>query len=201
MKRKVAFFVNSLYGGGAEKVLQTLLRHLDKSKFEVTLYSLHKETVDDSYPQNISYRYIYGHGKITDYLKTFVYKCFSPSWFYRLFVKGKYDTEVAFIEGYSTRIVSGSTNKNSKKIAWVHIDLCNNHWTDIAFCSRKEERECYGRYDCVVAVSETVRKAALVLFPQINDSLCLYNPIDSVEIKKKSECHVYNYDCKFVFED
>ena len=67
MKRKVAFFVNSLYGGGAEKVLQTLLRHLDKSKFEVTLYSLHKETVDDSYPQNISYRYIYGHGKITDY--------------------------------------------------------------------------------------------------------------------------------------
>lgn len=187
MKRKVAFFVNSLYGGGAEKVLQTLLRHLDKTKFEVTLYSLHKESLTENYPSDIKHRYIYGHGKLSDYLKTFIYKFFPPSWFYRLFIYGKYDTEVAFIEGYSTRIVSGSTNKDSKKIAWVHIDLENNHWTDEAYKNREEENSCYQMFNDVVAVSETVRQAIMKLFPTIRHSMCLYNPIDSEEIINKSK--------------
>lgn len=187
MKRKVVFFINSLYGGGAEKVLQTLLRYLDRQRFEITLYSLHREKLDDNYPSDITFRYIYGHGKWSDYLKTFVYQYFSPSLFYRLFVKGKYDTEVAFIEGYSTRIVSGSTNPCSRKIAWVHIDLKNNHWTDVAYHHRKEEQACYRKFDVVVGVSETVRQGALQLFPEIKSSLCLYNPIDSEEIIKKSK--------------
>lgn len=187
MKRRVVFFVNSLYGGGAEKVLQTLLRHLDKTKFEVTLYSLHKSVLDESYPSDITYRYIYGHGKVGDYLKTFIYKFFPPSLFYRLFIHEEYDTEVAYIEGYSTRIVSGSINKKSKKIAWVHIDLGNNHWTDVAFHDRKEEETIYRKFDVVVAVSETARQAALQLFPGIRCSMCLYNPIDSEEIIRKSK--------------
>lgn len=187
MKRRVVFFVNSLYGGGAEKVLQTLLRYLDKKKLDVTLYSLHKNQLDDNYPSDIAYKYIYGHGKWSDYFKTFIYKYFSPSVFYRLFVNGKYDTEVAFIEGYSTRIVSGSTNPDSKKIAWVHIDLQSNHWTDIAFHHRKEEHACYQKFDVVVAVSETTRQATLKLFPKIKRTICLYNPIDSEEIILKSK--------------
>lgn len=182
MKRKVVFFINSLYGGGAEKVLQTLLRHLDRQRFEITLYSLHRGKLDDRYPSDITFRYIYGHGKWSDYFKTFVYQYCPPSMFYLLFVRGKYDTEVAFIEGYSTRIVSGSTNPNSKKIAWVHIDLQNNHWTDIAFHHRREEQACYRKFDVIVGVSETTRQAALQLFPGIKDSQCLYNPIDSMEI-------------------
>ena len=41
MKRhKVLFVIESLGGGGAEKVLTTLLRHLDYSKFEVGLLSI-----------------------------------------------------------------------------------------------------------------------------------------------------------------
>ena len=192
MKRKVVFFVNSLYGGGAEKVLQTLLRHLNRQIFEVTIYSLHREKPDANYPSDIDYKYIYGHGKWSDYLKNIVYEYCSPSLFYRLFVKGRYDTEVAFIEGYSTRIVSGSTNPNSKKIAWVHIDLQSNHWTDIAFHHRKEEQVCYQVFDVVVTVSETVRRAALNLFPGIKRTLCIYNPIDSEEIIVKSKEELLN---------
>ena len=187
MKTRVAFFVNDLYGGGAEKVLQTLLKHLNKERFDVTLYSLHKKTLNDNYPPDITYRYIYGHGKMGDYFKTFIYKFFSPSFFYRLFIHGEFDTEVAFIEGYSTRIISGSTNRKSKKIAWVHIDLESNHWTDIAYKSREEETECYNRFDCVVAVSETVRKANEKFFPQLKQSMCLYNPIDSEDIIRKAK--------------
>ena len=187
MKRKVVFFVNSLYGGGAEKVLQTLLRHLDRQRFDITLYSLHWEKLDDNYPSDITYRYIYGHGKWSDYLKTFVYQYCSPSIFYRLFVKGRYDTEVAFIEGYSTRIVSGSTNKMSKKVAWVHSDLEQNHWTDVAFHNRIEEKICYGKFDAVVAVSKTVQRVNDNLFPTIKSSLYIYNPVSNSDIILQSQ--------------
>lgn len=187
MKRKIVFFVNSLYGGGAEKVLQTLLRHLNPHKFDITLYSLHKDKLDNNYPSHVTFRYIYGHSKWSNYFKIIIYNYFSPSLFYRLFVRGKYDTEVAFIEGYSTRIVSGSTNSKSKKIAWVHCNMSKDHWSDIAFHNRKEEQTCYKIFDVVVAVSETVRQASLRLFPDINQCICLYNPIDSQEIILKSE--------------
>ena len=190
MKRRVLFFVNSLYGGGAEKVLQTLLKHLNKERFEVTLYSLHKEDPKDGYPSSIIYKHLYGHGKISDYLKTFIYKYFSPSLFYRFFVKGEYDTEIAFIEGYSTRIVSGSVNKHSKKIAWVHIDLQNNHWTDIAFRSREEESNCYYQFDVVVGVSQTVKAINDVLFPALKHSIFIYNPVPADDIKSMSRLTV-----------
>lgn len=163
-----------------------VIRKDDKQKFEVTLYSLHSEMLDDNYPSDIVYHHIYGHGKWGDYFRTFIYQYFSPSLFYRLFIKGKYDTEVAFIEGYSTRIVSGSTNPHSRKIAWVHIDLQNNHWTDVAFHSREEEGSCYRKFDVVVAVSETTRLATEKLFPNIRLTMCLYNPINSKEILWKS---------------
>jgi glycosyltransferase involved in cell wall biosynthesis len=37
MKRRVLFLIPTLTGGGAERVIVTLLRHLDRSKFELTI--------------------------------------------------------------------------------------------------------------------------------------------------------------------
>lgn len=37
MRRKVLFVIESLSGGGAEKVLEVLLKHIDKTRFDVTL--------------------------------------------------------------------------------------------------------------------------------------------------------------------
>lgn len=40
MQKKVLFVIESLAGGGAEKVLATLLKHLDKSKYDITLCTI-----------------------------------------------------------------------------------------------------------------------------------------------------------------
>ena len=58
-KRKVLFFADGLYGGGAERVLQTVLKYLDKDLFDITLYSVKEETLNDLYPCNINYQYIF----------------------------------------------------------------------------------------------------------------------------------------------
>lgn len=199
MRKKVLFFADGLYGGGAEKVLQTLLQHIDKDKFEITLYSVKQEVLNDLYPEDINYHHVFSScsdnasvwKKLSvrglNKIKLFVYYHFSPTWFYRLFIKGKYDTEVAFIEGYATRIVSGSTNPKSKKIAWVHIDLEQNHWTDIAFRNLTEEQTAYAVFDMVVSVSKSVEETTKRLFPEIIKTIVLYNPIDLKSIRLQSQ--------------
>lgn len=40
MKPKLLFLIESLSGGGAEKVLSVLLKHIDKTKFDITLCTI-----------------------------------------------------------------------------------------------------------------------------------------------------------------
>lgn len=199
MRKKVCFFTNSLRGGGAEKVLQILISNLDNSKFDITLYSIIRDSIEDDYPKDIRYRYIFDQPqyhssaarilllKCVNAIKLFFYYHFPPSVFYTLCVTDKFDAEVAFIEGYSTRLVSGSRNPNSKKFAWIHTDLSTNHWTDVAFRNNNEEITAYNKFDCVIAVSENARKAAESLFPSLKKCCVIYNPINSEEIIEKSK--------------
>lgn len=192
--KKILFFTNGLYGGGAEKVLQTLLHYIDKSKFEITLYSLRQEKLNNLYPKDVIYRCIFSsYSEQSSFLRKILVKCknkillwiyyhCSPRIFYKLFIKESYDTEVAFIEGYATRIISGSPNPNSKKIAWVHINLEINHWTTIAYQNSKEEEEAYTKFNQVISVSRSVQATTEKLFKNINNSITLYNPIDANNI-------------------
>lgn len=191
--------VNSLYGGGAEKVLQTLLRHLDLTRYDITLYSMHRETLDPAYyPTDIRYRVVFDEitcrSRCLQRILTLFYKIrgklFSycaPSLFYRLFIRGTYDVEIAFIEGESTKIISGSTNRASKKYAWVHVDLEQNPWTSFLYHSVNEEARRYQKFDRIFCVSNEVRASFLRKY-QVDPAKAetLYNPIDREEILQKS---------------
>lgn len=190
-KKKILFVMNSLYGGGAEKVFQTLVNNLSIDKYDITVYSVNRDKIDKKiYRRDFSYYYIFNSGdsikvKIENKIKLLIYNYLSPSIFYKLFIKGKYDYEIAFIEGYATRIVSGSKNKKSKKYAWVHVDLINTPWTDIAFKNRSEENECYRYFDKIFCVSKEVKNAFEKKYG-INNVYVQYNPIDEKGIIKKS---------------
>lgn len=200
MKTKILICADALYGGGAEKVLQILLQNLDYEKYELSLLSIHEEKLNENYPQYIKYNFIFSHpngsilsrfvSKFSNKLKLLVYYHFRPEIFYKFFVKGKYDVEIAFIEGYATRLISGSNNVNSKKMAWVHTDLINNPWTNVAYRSKTEEKNCYGKFDIVIGVSQCVRESFCALFPNIKKSKVLYNPIDQCRIKSLSQLKV-----------
>ena len=164
---------NTLYGGGAEKVLQTILNNLNRQKYDITVYSMHDEIIrPECYPSGIKYKAVFsdyhGHSIIGKRIHSILGKIkgklflIAPSWlFYLLYVHEKYDVEVAFIEGESTKIIAGSTNKNSKKIAWVHIDLIANPWTDFLYKNIEDERNHYQKFDKIVCVSEHTRQAFL----------------------------------------
>lgn len=176
--KKVMFMMNSLYGGGAEKVLQTILSNLNPDKYEVTLYSMHREKLDPRYyPPHVHYKVVFdgytGHSvvgqisfRLFSKIKGKIFQIFPSSFFYRLFIHGEYDIEIAFIEGESTKIIAGSTNKNSKKIAWVHVDLIANPWTDFLYKNTNDEASHYARFDQICCVSAGVKKAFIEKYGQ-----------------------------------
>lgn len=171
--KKIMFMTNTLYGGGAEKVLQTILKNLNYEKYDVTLYSMHREALDpEKYPPNLKYRVVFdaysGHSRLIRYLHGLyakvrgkAFQILPSSIFYRLFIRGTYDVEVAFIEGESTKIVAGSPNKKSRKIAWVHTDMLVNPWTDFLYKNKQDESLRYQKFDNIVCVSDGVKQAFL----------------------------------------
>lgn len=209
--KRIMFMTNTLYGGGAEKVLQTILKNLNYEKYDVTLYSMHREVLDpDKYPPNLKYRAVFdsysGNSRLIRHLHGLYSlvrgKCFQvlPSAiFYRLFIRGTYDVEVAFIEGESTKIISGSSNKKSRKIAWVHVDLEANPWTDFLYDSVDSESKCYSHFNSIVCVSDATRDAFLRKYKVAQDKVIVhYNPLDSQDILTRSlvESRNIGTDCK-----
>lgn len=184
--------IESLSGGGAEKVLVTLLNAIDLDKFDVTLCSMVDVGVNKKdLPLGIRYTSILkpANSKIGEFFYRLkyklVYSLLPLSWVYRLFLPQSNDVEVAFVEGYSTKLISHSTNCRAKKYAWVHTDLINNHWITMVYKSKTEELESYSKFDGIVGVSDVVTQSVKSLYG-LQNAVTLYNPIDSDYIMERS---------------
>jgi glycosyltransferase involved in cell wall biosynthesis len=191
-KRNVLFLIESLAGGGAEKVLATLVQHIDKERFDVTVCSISGGgKYEDTIRNIVAYRAILKDSKdgnvwekwLYVLMHHLVYKWLPLSWVYCFFVPQGSDVEVAFVEGFTTKLLSHSTNRRAKKYAWVHIDLHQNHWTKKVYGDLEEEAEAYNQYTEIFGVSNTVVAAFRKEFPDVTVPMeSVYNPIDAHDI-------------------
>lgn len=187
--KKLLIAIDNLGGGGAEKVLINLLRHLDQDKYKVTLLLLFNEGVHLSkVPSHVEIKYLFGPK--SNLSRRIIYKCFKyipAEKFYQKYIKEKYDIEIAFLEGSTTKFISGSGNHDSKKIAWVHTDFSNHHWTAPYYKGDEEERRRYQLFNQIVFVSNDAR-AGFEKTLDLHEKLSvIYNPIDAEEIMAKSQ--------------
>ena len=202
--RSLAVFTEHLYGGGVEKVLQTLLRNIDTDQYDLTLFTTRNEYLSKELFSTVNKtRYLFDSlepgdklikvflKKLRNKIRLFIYYRFPPSFFYALFVKRKYDVGVAFIEGYATRVLSGGP-RGMRKIAWVHTDLAENHWTRVAFRDDGQELSCYQRYDAVVCVSKKVEEIMRTKFGLAGKTQVVYNPIDRAKVLEGAKCVLPN---------
>lgn len=189
--KKILFVMNTLSTGGAEKVLVNILNHLSLEKYDVTLLTVFDNSSEsnklDSKIRRKSAIYIKNK-----YIQGILYKIFSkmcsPSRLYKWLIKDKYDVEIAFLEGLPTKIIAGSCNQRSRKIAWIHTDLQQFMDSDYCFHNLEEQKRCYEKYNTVVAVSEKVKTAFIDRFHADVCCTVYYNPVDEYEVKKKSLC-------------
>lgn len=181
---KILFFIDGITGGGAEKVLRTLVNNMDQSKFDITV-----QTLDEADPKRYlvpGIRYKAINCCKTDFEKKifhyWVRLCAELKWLYPLYIKDDYDIEVAYLECAPTKILAGSTNETAKKVAWLHCDLEKR-----GLAEPERAKSWYECYDRVVCVSETVKRSFHKVIGSKTDSHILYNVNDETDILHKAE--------------
>ncbi len=186
---KILFFIETLSGGGAEKVLQNLVNNMDTEKFDITVQTVWKENPEGLLNKNIRYKYIYsGYSVINNYKYRLgaLLKIIYP-----LHIKDNYDIEVAYLECGATKVISTSTNKKAKKIAWVHCDLSKKIDNINEF--KKKSISWYKKFDKIACVSQDVEKSFKRIYGNEFDTEVIYNVIDDCSIREKAEEKVEDY--------
>ena len=186
--KKVLFFINTLDGGGAEKVLIDIVNNMDHNKYDITVQAaidggVHKSKLR----KGVKYKSIVKVKNV--FIKKLMIKliCFRlpAKLAYKWFVKADYDYEIAFLEGIPTKIISASQNEN--KFAWVHTDLYNNiSGMEKVYRTIEKQRECYKKYKYIICVSESTKLAFKERFGFDSNVIVKYNPVDENKVKEKA---------------
>lgn len=183
--KKILFLIHDLGQGGAEKVLVNLVNNMDRSKFDISLIALFGGGVNEQFLKpHIRYRAIFpraipGNSKLQ--------RLFTPEFLHRMFIKEKYDIEVAYLEGMTARIISGCKNPDTKLVCWIHSTFATQVEGASCFRNMDEARTYYGRFDSVVGVSASVQQSFKRIFPQASRVEVLYNTVESEKILNQSK--------------
>lgn len=192
MKKKILFFIATLDGGGAERLLLDLVNHMDTKKFDITVQTFYDIGIyRNQLNSYIRYKTIVSleNSFLRKIKGGFLWICLPSEYIYRKYIKADYDYEVAFLEGISTRFIACS---RSKSIAWVHSGLYSNFWTKHMFRTFKAQMQSYQNFDKIVCVSSSTKNEFIQRFGNY-DSLCVkYNFVDKDMILAKAKEEVSN---------
>ncbi len=182
----IRFLINSLNGGGAEKVLINLIKALIDKGIHCDLLTIDGGVHENELPANISYRKIIRKDNIfAGFLRRIVYYL-PPTLFCRLFMREGHDIEIAYLEGTPTRMLAALPGE-SIKIAFVHCDLSITNPTKDFY---RTNTECLAEYKCfskVCFVSCKAEEGFYKTVGQIKNGITIHNVIDFSEIIRKAQ--------------
>lgn len=190
--KNILFFMETVDFGGAETVFTNIIKNINKSKFCIKVvterdHELFTDKIKAAVPYDCFIKT--ERSAVRDFWNKIVIKLslvLSEKNIRKYFIRGNYDVEVAFCEGYSTKIIGNSGKKNCKKIAWVHTDVIKNPWSEKIFGSAEEEKKCYEKFDAIVCVAETMKESFIKKYGMAEKVHVLYNPLDFESVIKKS---------------
>ena len=190
--KNILFFMETVDFGGAETVFTNIIKNINKSKFCIKVvterdHELFTDEIKAAVPYDCFIKT--ERSAVRDFWNKIVIKLslvLSEKNIRKYFIRGNYDVEVAFCEGYSTKIIGNSGKKNCKKIAWVHTDVIKNPWSEKIFGSAEEEKKCYEKFDAIVCVAETMKESFIKKYGMSEKVHVLYNPLDFESVIKKS---------------
>lgn len=200
--KKVLFVTESLNIGGMEKELVILANELVRYGYDVKiiLYGENSsnnliEELDEDIELVLKERKPLTFRRKLPYFHRYYRndkweKRASAKSLYKYYVgKDKFDIEIGFFRGPSIKIISGSTNRKSKKFAWVHTDfkLCDPKSITKFFSNMDEVKVSYGKFDKIVTVSQKAGESFVDIIGWSSKCQTIYNMIDLNEIVTKSK--------------
>lgn len=199
--RSVLFVIDSLNCGGAEKSLLSLLPLLDKERYHISLWILHRGGILENlipkwidiievnlssfdslkfkmayvlhsfYIRILRFLHIHQHGAESLWKTT--------GWA-RKGLNQTFDVAIAYQQGFPTYLVA-SKIKAKKKIAWVNADIFNVGY-NIPFTI-----PFYEKFDYIVPVSNSLQEKMQKELPQFTGKyLCVYDILNPELIRKMS---------------
>lgn len=199
-KIKLLFRHRSMEMGGVEKVILSLLNHLDKEKFDITFcVNLYQGELRNEIPKHIRYIKLtkgkedFSTNKIIQKIQLAVRKLKLnflqkfPSIIDTFYLKENYDIEIA--PTYSMyQSVLNSANKKSKKIAWLHSDLTHPKLNHLC----KNIMQQLHQFDYVIYGAKHTQNINEKAFEyHLKNSAVVYNMIDIENVRNKAAEQVF----------
>ena len=185
-KKKVLFLLEAFDKGGIEKVTLDIVNHLDPEKYDITVqtfwYGGHCQSQVAAHVKVIPFffrRYVRGIIRLIQYLP--------PRTLYSMFIRGKYDVEIACSDGGAAKVISGSTNPHSRKVCWVHMDVVERGSKLKEFTNAETARPIYEKFNIIACVSQRALNQFRRKFGEYPDMRTVHNPQLDDEIRRKSK--------------
>lgn len=192
--KKVVFGITSLGLGGAERVLIDIANKL-KNKYDITIFTIYGNgDLEKELDKNIKVVSLYNRpyekqGTLKKKIIPLYLLLFGNS-VYKKYIKGKFDVEIAFLEGAITRIFSNGENPN--KIVWVHNDISKVFGENKkAKLKLKIDKKIYEKYQKIIFVSNSNKDAFNRIFKGLEEKEeVIYNYINKARIIEMSKQEV-----------
>lgn len=180
---RVLFVLSDLNGGGAERVALTVSRHLDRQRFEPSLFLLRNEGVYwDEVSPDMRVRYgMVGPSRLRYRTLSILKKLMEET--------AKSDVVIGTLELLPSYLayVSGALNRKPV-VAWVHTDL-KKHLPIYGTASihRRVIKVLYPRFNKIVFVSQSNRDSFRGLAPLADGKTqVIYNPLEYKMVMSKA---------------
>ena len=186
-KKKILFFMWSFsLGGGAEKILSTIVSNLDPEKYDIDI--LEMEHFDKGYefvPKHVRILKSFQDYRQARWLRALLWRMriYFPRLTRRLLVKDDYDVEVSFTIMNPPLLFS--KRKEVKKISWIHGSIEE-------FLKDSSKRESHRRQldaaDTIVGISKKTSHSIKEVYPDYASKLqTVYNGYDFKTILEKAQ--------------
>lgn len=183
-KKKVIFWLEMFDKGGLEKVTLDLVNNLNPEKYDITVMQKFKGG--------------YCRSQLKPHIKkkccfplfangvARIFKILPPKVLYKIFIRDKYDIEIAVGDGGPSRIIGASNNTESRKISWIHMDVQKEGWILPEFETEEGKYKFYEPFEKIICVSQDCKDRFVEKFGFKNKCIVKYNPIPEEHIKTKS---------------
>ena len=208
-KIKILFRHRSMEMGGVEKVMLSLLKNLDKEKFDMTLLlSLNQGELRNEFPHHVRKIYLVDGKedlstnpvlqKIQLLQRKWKLEKFrkNPEKIDREILKNEFDVEIAMTYNDFEPVLN-SSNKNSKKIGWFHSEIDLPKLQPLV----PQILEQFPQFDHMVYCSEKIMQIMHRSYPNLKypPESVIINAVPVDEIRKKSEEKIPDFKNRPVF--
>lgn len=182
-KIRILFLINSLGGGGAERVLVNLVNNMDQSVFDITVETMFSGGVNrDLLAPHVNY---FCKNAFTIKGISHIYKFLSPKYLYRKFIGNEhYDIIVAYMHNLPIKVISGAGKDSAKLVGWCHCGTVRRETYCTCWTTKNKANNAYNKCDVLVGVSKQVVSELNKFFKIDSKTAVIYNTNDTKYIKR-----------------